>query len=176
MKTTLTPYRSRQIQFKKRRRLMCIASAMLIIVAFSIKSDARKLTPAPIVQAQEQPSEITYNFNPCDLQDVYCDNESMNVPKGKIVIATITTYQAKVGQTDSTPCIGAMPHVNFCDPPFPIVAANGYPLGTKVMIKGIIYTIADRMNKRYGPDHFDILTYESNYSLLNEPVTILTNI
>ena len=113
--------------------------------------------------------EVSYDFDPCSLRDVQCDGEK----QPKTVYATITTYQAVPGQTDETPCQGAKAGIDFCNPPYPIVAVNGLPFGTKVVIRGTTYTVSDRMNSRYGSNHFDVLTDGNNFSLTNEPVTIL---
>ena len=112
--------------------------------------------------------DVSYDFDPCSLQDVQCDDER----SPRTVYATITTYQAVPGQTDQSPCVTAN-GTNACNPPYPIVAVNGITFGTKVIIQGITYTVADRMNSRYGSNHFDILTDGTNFSLTNEPVTIL---
>lgn len=91
---------------------------------------------------------------------------------GDVLRARITTYQAVPEQTDSTPCVGAMPGVNFCDPPFPIVANNCLSLGAKVLIGSDEYTVADRMASGTACDRFDVLTDGENY-LIHETVTIL---
>jgi hypothetical protein len=75
-------------------------------------------------------------------------------------------------QTDADHCTTAN-GTDACNPPYPIVAANGYAFGTKVIIQGVTYTVSDRMASRYGSDHFDILTAGDNFALRNEPVTIL---
>lgn len=103
---------------------------------------------APQKAVQAQPEASKNLPDPCSLKDVVCPGEEM----------VITHYQAVAGQTDSTPCIGAMAGVDFCNPPFPIVANNCLTLGSKVQIEGVTYTVADRMNKRYGCNHYDILT------------------
>jgi hypothetical protein len=93
---------------------------------------------------------------------------------GKTVVhGTVTTYQAVPGQTDSTPCQGAMPGVDFCDPPFRIAANNCLRLGTKVEIRGRQYVVADRLNSRYGCDRFDLLTDGENFKLTGEPVEVM---
>jgi hypothetical protein len=77
--------------------------------------------------------------------------------------ARVTAYHATVAETDSTPCQGAMPNIDFCHPPFRIVATNCLPLGTVVSILETRYTVADRMSPRYacdgstGPIRFDVL-------------------
>lgn len=96
---------------------------------------------------QEMPQEpIPAPSDPCSLEDVVCPSEII-----------ITHYQAVESQTDATPCIGAMPGVDFCHPPFPIVANNCLKLGSKVVLEGKTYTVADRLNKRFGCNYYDIL-------------------
>lgn len=65
----------------------------------------------------------------------------------------ISAYSPSPDQTDDTPFINAMGLlVKTGD-----VANNCLPFGSKVQIYGKTYTVRDRMNKRYGCDHFDIL-------------------
>lgn len=104
----------------------------------------------------------------CSLPYVDCATK----PK-RTVRATVTTYQAVAAQTDATPCQGAMAGINFCNPPYPIVAANGWKLGTKVRIRGVVYVVSDRMNSRYGSNRFDILTQGQNWTWQNERVEVL---
>lgn len=47
--------------------------------------------------------------------------------------------------------------LNLCTTEIRIVANNCLPFGIKVFIKGKSYVVGDRMNSRYGCDHFDIL-------------------
>lgn len=119
--------------------------------------------PSPAKDRTEAPKD------PCGLTDVVCEGEKVS----RVITGTVTTYQAVAAQTDATPCVGAMPGVNFCEPPFPIVANNCLKLGSKVAIRGMTYTVADRMNKRYGCDYFDVLTSGENYTLKNEPINVL---
>ena len=95
-------------------------------------------------------------------------NEPLAKPGMVIRNARITTYQAVAGQTDATPCVGAMAGVDFCEPPFPIVANNCLPLGTKVEIGFNRYTVADRMNSRHSCNVFDILTDGDNFTLTED--------
>jgi len=73
-----------------------------------------------------------------------------------LIIREITAYTASFDETDSTPCEGALPGIDFCNPPFPIVATNELPLGSKVKIDGVDYLVADRMNQKYQ-NTYDIL-------------------
>jgi hypothetical protein len=125
-------------------------------------------TPSEANPATLKPTGLP---DPCGLKDVVCSGEK---PAGKRVIrAKVTTYQAVAAQTDSTPCSGAMAGVDFCHPLFPIVANNCLAFGTKVEIRGQHYTVADRMNSRYGCAVFDVLTDGENFTLTNEPVSVL---
>ena len=45
------------------------------------------------------------------------------------------------------------------------VANNCLKFGSKVEIGGKIYTVEDRMNKRYGCDHFDIFVAEKSEAI-----------
>jgi len=47
--------------------------------------------------------------------------------------------------------------VDFCNPPFPIIANNCLKLGTIVKILGTQYTVADRMPSHNGCTIFDVL-------------------
>lgn len=71
----------------------------------------------------------------------------------------ITAYTSEVGQTDSTPCITAS-GMDVCKRnQEDIVAANFLPIGTRVRIPELygdrIFTVQDRMNKRYDK-HMDV--------------------
>jgi len=101
---------------------------------------------APIESAQA--SESQEYSNTCGLDVVECDSkprkelQTFRKVKG-------TTYNAEVGQTDSSPFIMANgKRVNES-----AVASNCYPLGTKIEVKNMgIYTVEDRMNRRYTAD------------------------
>lgn len=144
-----------------------------IILAYLLSAHAAK--PAyddtdasqPIRAPQNATSGLTEQ-GICGLNVVECPDEAK-----RAITGTVTTYQAVKAQTDATPCIGAMPNVDFCNPPFPIVANNRLPLGSRVRINGTEYTVADRMNPRYGAHVFDILTDGENYRLTNQIIEIL---
>lgn len=71
---------------------------------------------------------------------------------GQIITADVYAYTSTPNQTDSTPFITASgSHVRDG-----IVANNCLPFGSIVSINSKIYTVEDRMNKRYGCDVFDI--------------------
>lgn len=69
-----------------------------------------------------------------------------------------SAYNADVNQTDADPNTMANGETVYVG----AIANNCLPFGTKVEIDGKQYTVADRMNKRYNCDHFDIFmeTYD----------------
>lgn len=73
-------------------------------------------------------------------------------------LRTVTAYNAgDPAQCDSTPCIGASGK-DICKilaSGGKVAAANFVPLGSKLRINGEVYTVEDRMNKRY-PNRVDI--------------------
>jgi len=77
----------------------------------------------------------------------------------KTMMIPITAYTSEVGQTDDTPCITAS-GMDVCERNTEdIVAANFLPIGTRVKIPDLygdrIFTVQDRMNKRYDK-HMDV--------------------
>lgn len=74
----------------------------------------------------------------------------------KVVKAVITAYTSTVDQTDDDPFIaasGKRVHDGM-------IAANFLPFGTKIKIPSLygdkIFTVEDRMNKRYGFGRMDV--------------------
>lgn len=72
---------------------------------------------------------------------------------------TMTAYSSDVGQTDDSPCIPALHTYNLCEHyeqegAQDTIATNFLPLGTKVRFPDLygdkVFTVRDRMNKRYG--------------------------
>lgn len=87
----------------------------------------------------------------------------------KTITVTATAYNSLVGQTDSTPCIPAMPKFDLCkfyeENGFGnSIAANFLPLGTQVTFPDLygdkIFVVRDRMNARYGYGRVDIWMHE----------------
>jgi 3D (Asp-Asp-Asp) domain-containing protein len=68
----------------------------------------------------------------------------------------ITKYNALEEQTDSTPFITATGQRVREG----IIANNCLKFGTYVEIDGIFYTVADRLNQRYGCEHYDIFCWD----------------
>jgi 3D (Asp-Asp-Asp) domain-containing protein len=77
------------------------------------------------------------------------------------VLGTITSYNPTEEQCDSTPDITASGKKVSEG----MIANNCLPFGTRVEINGIIYTVEDRMNSRYGCDRFDILSFDEEFSI-----------
>jgi len=74
----------------------------------------------------------------------------------KVVHAVITAYTSTPNQTDDTPFIAAWGDRVYDG----MIAANWLPRGTKIRIPSLygdkIFTVADRMNSRYGYGRLDI--------------------
>jgi 3D (Asp-Asp-Asp) domain-containing protein len=66
--------------------------------------------------------------------------------------ALVTGYNSLPEQTDDTPFITASGQRTRDG----IVANNCLKFGSKVVIKGKIYEVQDRMNRRYKCNHYDI--------------------
>ncbi len=87
----------------------------------------------------------------------------------RTITVTATAYNSLAGQTDSTPCIPAMPKFDLCkfyeENGFGnSIAANFLPLGTQVKFPDLygdkVFVVRDRMNPRYGYGRVDIWTHE----------------
>jgi 3D (Asp-Asp-Asp) domain-containing protein len=95
---------------------------------------------------------------PCLAISYFIKRERLTVVSRQDVIAT--AYSSTVGQTDNTPCITAN-GFDLCENgKEEIIAINGLKFGTKVRIPALygkrVFTVADRMNARYGADRIDI--------------------
>ncbi|OGY30672.1 MAG: hypothetical protein A3C02_02760 [Candidatus Andersenbacteria bacterium RIFCSPHIGHO2_02_FULL_45_11] len=70
-------------------------------------------------------------------------------PQENFFAVTATAYSSTPEQTDSSPFITASgSHVRHG-----IIAANFLPLGTKIRLGKEIYTVEDRMSKRYNGEY-----------------------
>jgi len=74
----------------------------------------------------------------------------------KVVNAVITAYTSTPDQTDDSPFIAATGKHVYDG----MIAANWLPFGTKIKIPSLygdkVFTVDDRMNKRYGYGRMDI--------------------
>ena len=76
-------------------------------------------------------------------------------PNTERIMATVYAYNPLSGQTDSTPFITA-----YNEPVKEMTVANNcLSKGTKVVIEGKEYEVADRMNLRYGCEIYDVFFF-----------------
>lgn len=75
------------------------------------------------------------------------------IAKEPVVLAgNVSAYTSDPAETDDTPFITACNTKTRIG----IVANNSLPCFSKVEIDGKVYSVEDRMNRRYGKNHFDI--------------------
>lgn len=72
-----------------------------------------------------------------------------------------SAYNAEVGQTDADPLTMANGKKVFEG----AIANNCLAFGTKVEVAGKVYEVQDRMNSRYGCDHFDIFVWNHDEAI-----------
>lgn len=82
-------------------------------------------------------------------------------PASVIKKGEFSGYNAEVGQTDSNPFTMANGKKVFDG----AIANNCLPFGTKVEVNNKTYFVSDRMNKRYGCDHFDIFFWDKTEAI-----------
>lgn len=76
----------------------------------------------------------------------YATALSIPVEAGARVTTLVSAYTSQVAETDGDPfttASGSRVHLGT-------LAANWLPLGTRVLIGGLVYTVEDRMNSRYN--------------------------
>jgi 3D (Asp-Asp-Asp) domain-containing protein len=116
----------------------------------SAKSSNKQLKTDPVKGLQTFYS-TKYNYNTLTVAGIETGQKPDNV-----VRAVITAYTSTPDQTDSTPDIGASGKHVYDG----MIAANWLPFGTKVKIPALygdkIFTVDDRMNKRYGYGRMDV--------------------
>ena len=83
-----------------------------------------------------------------------------------------TCYTASPDETDDTPFITA-DGTDLRKTKDNVIAANWLPFGTRVEIDGKEYVVHDRMNKRYGKYHIDILVGSKREAMRCEQDKIL---
>ncbi len=93
-------------------------------------------------------------------QTIEYTNESSN-SQIEHKMAEISAYSSTVDQTDDTPFITAS-NKKVRDG---IVANNCLDFGTRVKIDNRVYIVEDRMNRRYGCEHFDIWMSDTDDAL-----------
>ena len=122
------------------------------------------------------------NYKPCEKTErVVAWNDPFirgfwSPDNGKTIQAEVSAYTASPEETDSTPNITASNELVRDG----IVANNCQPFGTRVLIQGKVYEVADRMNKRYGCNHYDIFMWDKTQALQfgrqKLPITILSDL
>jgi len=80
------------------------------------------------------------------------DNLVIPIDTSTQQLGEFSAYNSEVGQTDNDPFTMASGERVYDG----AVANNCLPFGTELMIEGKVYYVEDRMNKRYGCEHFDI--------------------
>lgn len=168
---------------KKQKGLVVVKTVSAAIVAYAIiATSVSKINVAielPTIEAKEQSDTNTpfvyenrsqamsdTNENelsdPCRLKVVVCDSE-------KLYATRITSYNADEAQTDADPNTMASGKKVYQG----AIANNCLAFGTKVRIEGLgVFTVEDRMNKRYGCDVFDIFQTkpQNNVAIINKRI------
>lgn len=105
------------------------------------------LVSEPVAEACDSPSDIADNSDLAREEITESPSDSPDVSVGEF-----SAYNAEIGQTDSDPFTMASGKKVYEG----AVANNCLPFGSKIELNGKIYTVEDRMNKRYGCEHFDL--------------------
>jgi len=121
-----------------------LALSPLLTSAETKEVDGGVQKKSVLVQSSTPPPSA---LNPCLLTSVVCEYEKVYKEN-----QTIYSYSSSVEETDSSPFVTASQQKVRKG----IVANNCYEYGTLVKIKGQIYEVQDRMNKRYDCDSWDI--------------------
>lgn len=108
-------------------------------------------------------AEVADFINPALAKTVV--NETKEEPvianDSKRQVGEFSAYNAEESQTDANPFVMASGKKVYAG----AVANNCLAFGTKIDVKGKTYTVEDRMNSRYGCDHFDIFMWEKGDAL-----------
>ena len=75
--------------------------------------------------------------------------------------AVVTAYSSDTAETDSTPFIAASGERVKEG----MIANNCLEFGRKIVIEGKEYEVLDRMNRRYGCEHFDLWMLDKRSAL-----------
>ena len=134
---------------------------VLILAIFALNMSIPQTVQAEsLIMPDLTDNELSFsNPGPYDLitqNYIAYDIQRAKAAKAKTIrsyTVVATAYSSDVAQTDSTPCITAS-GFNVCEHgKEDIIAANFLPIGTKVKVPDMygdtIFTVEDRMNKRY---------------------------
>lgn len=105
------------------------------------------VSSSEVAEAYDSPSDIADNSDLAREEMTESPSDSPDVSVGEF-----SAYNAEIGQTDSDPFTMASGKKVYEG----AVANNCLPFGSKIELNGKIYTVEDRMNKRYGCEHFDL--------------------
>lgn len=110
-----------------------------------------------------KPGESMVWVNPALAKTVVTETkeEPVIVNDTKRQVGEFSAYNAEVGQTDANPFVMASGKKVYDG----AVANNCLKFGSKIEVKGKTYTVEDRMNSRYGCEHFDIFMWEKSEAL-----------
>jgi len=75
--------------------------------------------------------------------------------------AEVSCYTNQVAETDESPDITASGERVYVGG----LAQNGLSFGTLVVINGKVYQVNDRMNAKYGGNHFDIFMWDYDFCI-----------
>lgn len=151
--------------FKRKILNKRFASAINLIATLALL--AHILSPA-IAHAEADTSDNSTTPNPTTALEIKEDPVIFESPAGRLmeagrlgnadlkVKATITAYTSTPDQTDDSPFIAASGKRVYDG----MIAANWLPMGTKIKIPSLygdkIFSVEDRMNKRFGYGRMDI--------------------
>jgi hypothetical protein len=92
--------------------------------------------------------------NPPPMADTVVSPEALARTPDVYIHAYVTGYNTVIGQTDESPCIGAL-GTNICGRPNVVACPPMLTLGTMVEINGKTYICEDRTGRKFR-DRFDI--------------------
>lgn len=150
---------------KMKKILITIAIFCYIVACFLNETSKKQENYTSIfefktneVEAKEEKKEVK-EIDFCGLKDVVCEDES------EWITAEFSAYNNVESQCDSSPDTTASNKKIKGGEKW--VAVNGYEFGTKIEIEGMgIYTVEDRMNRRYGINNIDILFHKDTEKAL----------
>lgn len=97
-------------------------------------------------------SAILEPIHPVGAESITLALNSLQRGKYEEITGIVSAYTSDIAETDDTPTITASGKETSDG----VAANNCLPFGSKFRIDGKEYEVWDRMNSRYGCDHFDI--------------------
>jgi len=111
-----------------------------------------KIAPVAVVEAKVEEIPISEHIS-------HPASENEAIPD--VLTGEFSAYTSEPGQTDSSPFIMASGNRVYAG----AIANNCLPFGSKIKVNGKIKIVEDRMNRRYGCEHFDIWMEEKTESI-----------